>query len=55
MIAMESKGYEREEAEGLAWMIFFRTFSVVDFLVLWVDKAEVVMEAREEEMIWYTL
>lgn len=55
MIAMENKGYGREEAEGLAWTISSPTFLVEDSLGSWGDKEEDAMEAGGEEKIWYTL
>lgn len=55
MIAMENRGFGREEAEGLAWTISSLTFLAEDFLGSWGDRAEDAMEAREEGMIWYTL
>lgn len=54
MIAMESRDYEREEEEDLAWMISSLTFLVEGCLGLWADRAEGVTEARGEEMIWFT-
>lgn len=55
MIAMENKGYEREEAEAPGWTIYSLTFLVEDCLGSWGDRAEDAMEAGGEEMIWYTL
>lgn len=54
MIAMENRGYGREEAEGLAWTISSLTFLVEDCLGS-LEGAEDAMEAGGEEMIWYTL
>lgn len=54
MIAMESRDYEREAEEDLAWMISSPTFLVEDCLGLWVDRAEGETQARGEEMIWFT-
>ena len=55
MIAMENRGYGREEAEALGWTISSLTFLVEDCLGSWGDRAEDAMEAGGEEMIWYTL
>lgn len=55
MIVMENRGYEREEAEDLAWMIFSLIFLAEDFLGSWAGRAEVAMEARGEEKIWFIL
>ena len=55
MIAMESRGYGREEVEGPAWMISSLTFLAEDCLGSWGDRAEDAMEAEGEEMTWCTL
>lgn len=55
MIAMENRVYGRGEAEGLAWTTSSRTFLAEDCLVSWGGRAEDAMEARGEEMIWFTL
>lgn len=55
MTVMESRDYEREVAEGLAWMISSPTSLAEDCSASWGGRAEgVAMGAGGEERIWYT-
>lgn len=55
MIDMENRGYGREEAEGLAWMISSPIYLAEDCLGSWEGRAEDGMEARGEVKTWYIL